>query len=67
MLAALIPLFGWIVVGPMMLVTLILGVVVMAKGGIGQGIAIALCAVLLLPLFTIAITGAALIGASSGM
>lgn len=65
--AAFIPLFGWFVVGPMMLVSLVLGIVVMVRGATGQGIAIILCAMLVLPILTVAIAGAAFVGMAGGM
>lgn len=66
-LGALIPFFGWFVVGPMMLVSLILGIIVILKGGTGQGIAIVLCSILVLPILAVLIMGAALIGMAGGL
>jgi hypothetical protein len=47
---AFIPVVGWFVVGPMMLVGIILGIVVMTRGGTGHGIVLILCALLVLPI-----------------
>lgn len=65
LVAAMIPVLGWLVVGPMMLVTLILGVVVMAKGGIGHGLGIALGAVLGMPLIAVIGAGVFFLGATA--
>ena len=66
---AFIPVVGWFVVGPMMLVGIILGIVVMTRGGTGLGISLILSALLVLPIITIALQGVALLaffGAHTG-
>lgn len=67
LVASLIPVLGWFVMGPMILVSLILGIVVLAKGGTGQGIAILLCALIVLPLLGFLIGSVLLVGTVAGM
>jgi hypothetical protein len=59
---AFIPVVGWFVVGPMMLVGIILGIVVMTRGGTGHGIVLILCALLVLPILAMLLQGALFIG-----
>lgn len=67
LVASLIPVLGWFFMGPMMLVTLILGIVVIVKGGTSQGIALILCSLIVIPLTGFLIGSLFLIGfASSG-
>lgn len=66
LVASLIPVLGWFVMGPMILVSLILGIVVLVKGGTGHGIAILLCALIVLPLLGFLVGSVLLIGTIAG-